>query len=62
VAWYGLLFTDGEWRLVGPYADRADCSSVIEWLDTQGYDTETCTMMSTDPDAILVQVGERPRE
>lgn len=47
---------------MGPYTDRADCVSVIEWLDTQGYTTETCSMLSTDPDAVLVQVGERPYE
>ncbi len=47
---------------MGPYAERAECVSVIEWLDTQGYEPETCTMLSTDPDAILVQVGEIPYE
>ena len=47
---------------MGPYAERAECVSVIEWLDTQGYETETCTMMSIDPDAVLVQVGEIPYE
>lgn len=48
--------------LVGPYQERADCTCVIEWLDTQQYETETCTMMSTTQDAILIQVGEQIHE
>jgi len=33
---------------------------VVEWLETQGIETETCTMVTTDVDAVLVQIGERP--
>ena len=60
VAWYGLAFLGGQWTLVGPYADREACSGVVEWLETQGIETETCTMVTTDVDAVLVQIGERP--
>ena len=60
VAWYGLAFLGGQWTLVGPYAEREACSGVVEWLETQGYETETCSMLSTGSEAILIQVGERP--
>lgn len=58
VAWYGLVLVSGEWVLVGPYTERDDCAGVVEWLETQGYETEACTMMGTGVDAILVQRGE----
>ena len=60
VAWYGLAFVGGEWVLVGPYAEREACSGVVEWLETQGIETEACTMLGTDVEAILLQIGERP--
>lgn len=60
VAWYGLAFLGGEWTLVGPYAEREACSGVVEWLETQGIETEACTMLGTDVEAILLQIGERP--
>jgi len=47
---------------VGPYDDRPECTCVMEWLDTQHYETETCTMLSFTDDAILIQVGEVPHE
>ena len=50
----------GQWTLVGPYADREACSGVVQWLETQGIETESCTMASTDVDAVLIQIGERP--
>lgn len=58
VAWYGLLYLGGEWQLVGPYDERAECVGVMEWLDTQGYETESCTMISTDNESIPIQIGE----
>ena len=60
VAWYGLAVVGGEWVLVGPYADREACSGVVEWLETQGIETEACTMMGTDVEAMLLQIEERP--
>lgn len=60
VAWYGLAVIGGEWVLVGPYAEREACSGVVEWLETQGIETEACTMLGTDVEAILLQIGERP--
>lgn len=60
VAWYGLAVVGGEWTLVGPYAEREACSGVVEWLETQGIETEACTMLGTDVEAILLQIGERP--
>ena len=60
VAWYGLAFVGGEWTLVGPYAEREACSGVVEWLETQGIETEACTMMGTDVEAMLLQIEERP--
>jgi hypothetical protein len=60
VAWYGLAFVGGEWTLVGPYAEREACSGVVEWLETQGIETESCTMLGTGVEAILLQIGERP--
>ena len=60
VAWYGLACLSGEWTLVGPYAEREACIGVVEWLETQGIETESCAMASTDVDAVLIQIGERP--
>lgn len=60
VAWYGLACLSGEWTLVGPYAEREACSGVVEWLETQGIETESCTMLGTGVEAILLQIGERP--
>lgn len=60
VAWYGLLWWGGQWVLVGPYPERVACDGVVEWLDTQGFETEACTMLTTDVEAILIQIGERP--
>lgn len=60
VAWYGVLLMGGEWGLVGPYDSRDECTSIIEWLDSQGYETEACTMIVTDVDAARLQVGELP--
>ena len=60
VAWYGLACLSGEWTLVGPYAEREACSGVVEWLETQGIETEACTMLGTDVESVLLQIGERP--
>lgn len=60
IAWYGLVLVAGQWVLVGPYSEREACSGVVEWLETQGYDTEACTMMAAGSESILVQIGERP--
>ena len=60
IAWYGLALLAGQWALIGPYDDKAECTSVVEWLETQGIETESCTMASTDVDAVLIQIGERP--
>ena len=58
VAWYGLACLSGEWTLVGPYAEREACSGVMEWLEAAGYETETCSMLATGNEAILIQVGD----
>lgn len=60
IAWYGLACLAGQWCLVGPYPERDGCTGVMEWLQADGYETETCSMLSTGSEAILVQVGERP--
>lgn len=61
IAWYGVALVAGQWVLIGPYAERGDCTSVVEWLDTQGFETESCTMLSTGAEGILIAVGEMPR-
>ena len=58
IAWYGLALLGGHWGLIGPYDSREACTSVMEWLDTQGYDTETCSMVETGAEAIRLEVGE----
>ena len=45
IAWYGCLLLAGQWGLIGPYESREACMSVVEWLETQGFDTETCTVV-----------------
>lgn len=32
----------------------------MEWLQAAGYETETCSMLATGSEAMLIQVGERP--
>ena len=60
IAWYGCLLLAGQWGLIGPYESREACMSVVEWLETQGFDTETCTVVDTGVEALLIQVGEVP--
>ena len=60
IAWYGLALLAGQWALIGPYDDKAWWSGVVEWLDTQGIETESCTMLGTDVESVLIQIGERP--
>lgn len=60
IAWYGFLYVAGQWCLVGPYVDRDGCNGVMEWLEVAGYETESCSMLATGSEAILIQVGERP--
>ena len=54
IAWYGVLLIGGQWGLVGPYDNREECTKIMEWLDSRGYETETCMMIDTGGESDLV--------
>lgn len=58
VAWYGVCLIGGQYELIGPYDDRDECASTIAWLDRKGFETETCTMVNTDVESILIRIKE----
>ena len=60
IAWYGVLLIGGQWGLVGPYDNREECTKIMEWLDSRGYETETCTMIDTgvESDLVILEVDD----
>ena len=61
IAWFLSIMVS--WQvyplIAGPYT-LEECYAVREWLDRRGYDTDDCTMMSVEQEAVKLEVGYLP--
>ena len=62
--YFSLLVAWMEWPIViGQYRSWGQCSEVREWLDRQGYETDSCGwMVYPQDDSLLIEVSEMPKE
>ena len=61
VAWFlSIIVTWQVYPLVaGPYT-LEECHAVSEWLERRGYETDRCTLLPIDQEAIELAVGYLP--
>lgn len=61
--YFSMLVAWLEWPIViGPYRSWGQCSEVREWLDRQGYDTDSCGYMVYPQESLRIEIVDMPEE